>query len=56
MYINNTGHMTKMAAMPINGKKLSKIFWTSFPAVVDRFQETWHEASMTPVLQCIYKS
>ena len=26
MYINNPGHMTKMAAMPIYGKNLSKIF------------------------------
>ena len=26
MYINNPGHMTKMAAMPINGKNPSKIF------------------------------
>ena len=27
MYINNPGHMTKMAAMPIYGKKTSKIFF-----------------------------
>ena len=26
MYINNPGHMTKMAAMPIQGKNPSKIF------------------------------
>ena len=26
MYVNNPGHMTKMAAMPIQGKKPSKIF------------------------------
>ena len=26
MYINNLGHMTKMAAMPIHGKNPSKIF------------------------------
>ena len=26
MYINNQGHMTKMAAMPIYGKNPSKIF------------------------------
>ena len=26
MYINNLGHMTKMAAMPIYGKKPSNIF------------------------------
>ena len=28
MYINNLGHMTKMAAMPINGKKPSNIFFS----------------------------
>ena len=26
MYLNNPGHMTKMAAMPIYGKNPSKIF------------------------------
>ena len=26
MHINNLGHMTKMAAMPIYGKTASKIF------------------------------
>ena len=28
MYINNLGHMTKMAAMPIYGKNTSKIFFS----------------------------
>ena len=28
MYINNQGHMTKMAAMPIYGKNPSKIFFS----------------------------
>ena len=28
MYINNLGHMTKMAAMPIYGKTPSKIFFS----------------------------
>ena len=28
MYINISGHMTKMAAMPIYGKKGSKIFFS----------------------------
>ena len=28
MYINNPGHMTKMAAMPIYGKNSSKIFFS----------------------------
>ena len=49
MYINNLGHMTKMAAMPIYGKNPSKIFFSDF-------KETWREASMAKVLQCIYKS
>ena len=51
MFINNPGHMTKVAAMPIYGKKNFKILllwnhWTDF-------KETWHEASGTRVLQCI---
>ena len=28
MYINNPGHMTKMAAVPIYGKNPSKIFFS----------------------------
>ena len=28
MYINNPGHMTKMAAMPVYGKNPSKIFFS----------------------------
>ena len=28
MYINNLGHMTKMASMPIYGKNPSKIFFS----------------------------
>ena len=28
MYINDSGHMTKMAAMPIYGKNPSKIFFS----------------------------
>ena len=28
MYINNLGHMTKMAAMPIYGKNPSKTFFS----------------------------
>ena len=31
MYINNSGHMTKMAAMPIYGKNTSKISGTGGP-------------------------
>ena len=53
MYINNLGHMTKMAAMPIWKKnfknRLLRNWWTDF-------KETWHEALMAKVLQCVYKS
>ena len=60
VFINNPGHMTKMAAMPIYGKKKKKKkkkkklqntskHWTDF-------NETWHVASGTGVLQCVHKS
>ena len=52
MYINNPGHMTKMAAMRIYGKNPSKIFSETG---IGRFQRN-HEASMTQVLQFVYKS
>ena len=52
MCINNLGHMTKMAAMPIYGKNPSKIFFSE----TNSFKETWREASMAKVLQRIYKS
>ena len=54
MYINKPGHMTKMAPMPIYGKNPSKIFFSETGRT--DFNETWHEASMTQVLQCVYKS
>ena len=53
MYINIPGHMTKIAVMPMYGKNPSK---SSSPEPVDRSNETWHEVSMTQVLQSIYKS
>ena len=40
MCINNLGHMTKMAAMPIYGKNPSKIFFSE----TNSFKETWREA------------
>ena len=43
MYINNLGHMTKMAAMPIYGKNLQ-----ISSSLID-FNETWCEASMVKV-------
>ena len=49
VYINNPGHMTKMAAIPIYGKNPSKNHWTDF-------NQTWHEALMAQALQCVYKS
>ena len=48
MYINNLGHMTKMAAMPIYGKNPSNIFFSETKRLTS-------EASMAVVLQCIYK-
>ena len=47
MYINNVGHMTKVAAMPIYGKPLPV---SSSLKPID-FNETWREASMAIVLQ-----
>ena len=35
MFINNPGHMTKMAAMPIYGKTLKN---SSSPEPMDRFE------------------
>ena len=52
MFINNLGRMTKMAAMPIYGKNPSKFF---FSGTTGPISTTWHEASGTRVLQCVYK-
>ena len=46
--------MTKMAAMPIFGKKPFKNLLLQNQCI--DFKETWHEASMAQVLQCVYKS
>ena len=46
--------MTKMAAMPIYGKKVSKNLLLR--NLLTDFNITWHEVSMTQVLQCVYKS
>ena len=53
VFINNPGHMTKMAATPIHGKNPSKFFFSRTTG--PDFNETWHEASETRVLQCVYK-
>ena len=52
MYINNPGHMTKMAAMPIYGKNPSKIFFSGTGRLIST--KLGHETSMTQVLQCVY--
>ena len=36
MFINNPGHMTKMAAMPIYGKNPSKIFFSGTTGPISR--------------------
>ena len=36
VYINNQGHMTKMAARPIYGKNLSKIFFSGTSGQISR--------------------
>ena len=48
---NGPGHMTKMAAMPIYGKNLKKIFsGTKKPMT-----ETWYAASGARVLPSLFK-
>ena len=46
--------MTKMAAMPIYGKKPFKNLLLRNQGT--DFKETWHEVWMTQVLQCVDKS
>ena len=47
VYINGPGHMTKMAAMLIYGKKTLKIFFSRTKSYA---LETWHVASETQAL------
>ena len=53
VYINNPGHMTRWPPCPYMVKTLQNLLlrnhWTDF-------NQTWHEALMTQVLQCVYKS
>ena len=42
MYLNNSGHMTKMAVMPIYGKTLQKSF---SPELVYRFQRNFQRST-----------
>ena len=54
MFIKNAGHVTKMSAMPIYGKKsFENLFLRNSRA---DFNETWHVASGTGVLQYVYNS
>ena len=53
VYINGPGHMTKMAATPIYGKKPFKnLLLQNWRA---DFYETWYEASGTPAHHSLYK-
>ena len=52
VYINGPGHMTKMAATPIYGKKPFKNLLQNQRA---DFQETWFVASGTSAHHSLYK-
>ena len=52
VYINDQGHMTKMAAMAINSKTFKNLLQNQ--KAYDF--ETWHEASGNGALQNLYKS
>ena len=56
VYRNNPVYMTKVAAMPIYGNNPSRILGLLLQNRCTDYNETWHEASTTKVLQCIYKS
>ena len=53
IYRHDAGHMTKMAAMPIYGKKPFKnlLLWNQWTD----FHETWYVASGTPAHHSLYK-
>ena len=53
VYINGSGHKTKMAAMPIYGKKNLKNLLLQNQKSYD--PETWHVASGTQALQSLYR-
>ena len=50
---HDPGHMTKMAAMPIYGKKPFKILFLQNQQA--DFHETWYVASGTPAHHSLYK-
>ena len=51
VYINDPGHMTKMAAMPIYGKTFKNLLRNQKSYDL----ETWHVALGTQALQSLYK-
>ena len=51
MYVNNPGHMTKMATMPIMVKTIQKSF---SPELVDRFQRNLARSIDDPVVTLTY--
>ena len=53
VYKKSRSHNQRMVAMAIYGKT-SNIF--SSGSGGHTFNETWHEATMAQVLQCVYKS
>ena len=53
MFINNPGHMTKMAAMPIYGKNPSKFFFSGTTGPISTKLGMKHRG--VRVLQCVYK-
>ena len=52
VYINGSGHMTKMADMTIYGKTLKKLLLQNRKS---NDLETWHAKSETQALQSFYK-
>ena len=52
VYINDPGHMTKMAAMPINSKTFKNLLLQNRQA---DFHETWYVTSGTPAHHSLYK-
>ena len=53
IHLHNSGHMTKMAVMPIYGKKRFKIFFPGTTGLI--FGETLYEASETLALYILFK-
>ena len=54
IYTNELGHMINMAAMPIYGKNLKKIFFSRTSGLIDDL-ETWYVALSMQVLPRLFK-